>query len=48
VVSFTFKLLYPQTINPQYPLNRRLGGPQSQCESFGEKMNLLPMPEIEP
>jgi hypothetical protein len=37
--------LYMREI-PQYSLNRRLGGPQSQCGSFGEKRNLLPLPEF--
>ena len=32
---------------PIYPLNRRLGGPQSQCGRFGEG-NPLPLPGIEP
>jgi len=33
--------------NSQYPLNRRLGGPQSQCGPFGEK-NFLLLWVIEP
>jgi hypothetical protein len=33
VVSFTPQLLDPQVKNPQYPLDRKLGGPQSQ---FGQ------------
>jgi hypothetical protein len=31
-----------------YPLNRRLGRPQNRHESFGEEINLLPMPGIKP
>jgi hypothetical protein len=30
VVSFTHRSLYPQGKSPWYPLDRRLGGPQSQ------------------
>jgi len=37
--------LCPGHINPrkepQYPMNRRLGGPQSEC--FGEEKNFLPL-----
>jgi hypothetical protein len=29
--------LQPQGETPQYPLNRRLGGPQSWSEHFGEE-----------
>jgi hypothetical protein len=38
VVSFMPLLLYPQGKSPWYPLDRRLGGPQSQsgCGSEGE------------
>jgi hypothetical protein len=32
----------------QYPLNRRLGGPQSQSKHFGDDKNLLPLMEFEP
>jgi len=31
---------------PQYPLNKRLGGPQGQSGHFGEQKNLLPLAEI--
>jgi hypothetical protein len=30
VVSFTPRPLYPQGKSPQYPLDRRLGGPQNR------------------
>jgi hypothetical protein len=36
------------TRNPQYPLNRKLGGPQSRFGRFGEEKNLLPRAEFEP
>jgi hypothetical protein len=39
-VSFTPSPLYPQGKCPQYPLIRRLGGPQSQCRYCGEDRNL--------
>jgi hypothetical protein len=32
---------------PRYPLNRRLGGPQSLSGRFGEENNLLPVPGIQ-
>jgi hypothetical protein len=32
---------------PQYPLDRRLGGPQSRSGRCGEEKNLLPLPGIE-
>jgi len=35
VVSFT-----PQALYPWYPLERRLGGPQSQCGHDGKKKNI--------
>ena len=34
--------------NHWYPLNRRLGGPQSRCGLFGEEMCFLPLPEQKP
>jgi len=33
---------------PQYPVNGRLGGPQSQSKHFGDDKNLLPLMEFEP
>ena len=32
----------------QYPLNRRLGGPQCQSGHFREEIVLLPLPGIKP
>jgi hypothetical protein len=48
VVSFTFPSLYPQGKSPSYPLNRRLGGPQSRSGHGGEEINSQPPPGIEP
>jgi len=42
VVSFTSRPLYPI-----YPLDRRLGGPQSRSERGGEEKNSEPPPIIE-
>jgi hypothetical protein len=36
VISFTPRPLYPQRKSPLYPLDRRLGGPQSQSGRRGE------------
>jgi hypothetical protein len=47
VVSFTLQLLYPQGKSPWYPLDRRLGGPESWSGHCREKYNLAP-PGIEP
>jgi len=33
---------------PQYPLNRRLGGPWGPSEHFGEDKNLLPLLAFQP
>lgn len=33
---------------PQYPLDRRLGGPQSQSACFGKKKNFSPLLGITP
>jgi hypothetical protein len=33
---------------PRYPLDRRLGGPQSRCGHCGEKKNLMSLPGIKP
>jgi hypothetical protein len=47
-VSFTSRTLYPQGKNPWYPLDRRLGGPQSRSGRGGEEKNSQPLPELEP
>jgi hypothetical protein len=51
VVSFTARLLYPQGKSPWYPLDRRLGGPQSRSGRAGGEKNSPhppPPPQIEP
>jgi hypothetical protein len=48
VVSFTPRPLYPQGKSPLYPLDRRLGGPQSLSGRSGEEKNTQPPPGIEP
>jgi hypothetical protein len=47
VVSFTSRPLYRRGKSPHYPLNRRLGGPQSRSGRGGEEKNYQPPPEIE-
>jgi hypothetical protein len=42
VISFTPRLLYPWGKRPRYPLDRRLGGPQSLSVRCGEEQNLAP------
>jgi len=37
----------PQPIYPRYPLDRRLGGPQSRSGRGGEGKNSQPPPETE-
>jgi hypothetical protein len=37
VDKFTPRPLYPRGKNPRYPLDRRLGGPQSRSGRFGEE-----------
>jgi hypothetical protein len=46
VVSFMPLLLYLKGMSLHYPLDRRLGGPQSQSGCCGEEKNLLPFPGI--
>jgi hypothetical protein len=46
--SFTPRPLYPQGKNPWYPLDRRLGGPQSWSGRGGEEKNSQPLPRLEP
>jgi hypothetical protein len=41
-VSFT-----PRSLYPRYPLCRKLGGPQSRYERYGEDKNLFPLQGIE-
>jgi hypothetical protein len=48
VVSFTPRLLYPQGKSTWYPLDRRLGGPQSRSGHGDEEKNSKPIPELEP
>jgi hypothetical protein len=48
VVSFTPRPFYPQGKSPEYPLDRRLGGPQSRSGHGGEEKNSQPPPWIEP
>jgi len=38
------QLLYPQEKNPPYPLDRRLGGPQSQSGDGGKEKNHMIAP----
>jgi hypothetical protein len=48
MVSFTSRPLYPQGKSPWYPLDRRLGGPQSRSGRGGEKKTPQPLPGLEP
>jgi hypothetical protein len=48
VVNFTPRPLYPQGNRPWYPLDRRLGGPQSRSGHGGEEKDSQPLPGIEP
>jgi hypothetical protein len=48
VVSFRRRPLYPQGKSPWYPLDRRLGGPQSRSGHGGEQKNSQPLPGVEP
>jgi hypothetical protein len=47
VVSFTPRPFYPQGKSPFYPLDRRLGGPQTRPRCGGEK-NSQPLSGLEP
>jgi len=40
------QLLYPQGKSPWYPLDRRLGEPQSQSRCSGEEKNSQPLPAL--
>jgi hypothetical protein len=48
VVSFTPRPLYPKGKSPWYPLDRRLGGPQSRSGRGGGENNSQPLSEFEP
>jgi hypothetical protein len=43
VVSFTPRPLYPQGKSPRYPLDRKLGGPQSRYGHGVEEKNFQPL-----
>jgi hypothetical protein len=47
VVSFTPRPLYPQGKSPWYPLDKKLGGPQSRSGGGGEEKNSQPLPGLE-
>jgi len=47
-VSFTPRLFYSHGKNPWYPLDRRLGEPQSRSGRGGEDKNSQPLPGLEP
>jgi hypothetical protein len=47
LMSFTPRPLYPQGKSPWYPLDKRLGGPQSRSGRGGEEKNSQPPPGIE-
>jgi hypothetical protein len=48
LVSFTPLPLYPRGKSPRYPLDRRLGGPQSLSGHCGVENNFLTLLVIEP
>jgi hypothetical protein len=48
VVWLMHPLLYTRWKCPRYPLDKRLGGPQSRSGCYGEKQNILPPRRIEP
>jgi hypothetical protein len=48
VVNFAPRQFYTQGKSPRFPLDRRLGGPQSLSENVGEAKNSQFLPEIEP
>jgi hypothetical protein len=48
VISFTLRPLYTRGKSPCYPLDKRLGGPQSRAGRGGEEKNSQPLPGLEP
>jgi hypothetical protein len=46
VIRFTPRPLYPQGKSSWYPLDRRLGGPQSYSGHGGEEKNSQPLPGL--
>jgi hypothetical protein len=48
VVNFTLRPFYPQGKSPWYPLDRRLGGPQSRSGRGSGEKNFQPPQGIEP
>jgi hypothetical protein len=46
VVNFSPRPLYPQVKSPWYPLDRRLGEPQSLSGRGGEEKNSQPLPGL--
>jgi hypothetical protein len=48
VGSFTIRPPYPQRKSPCYPLERRMGGPQSRSGHGGEEKNSQTLPGLEP
>jgi hypothetical protein len=48
VASFTPRPLYPQGNSPPFPLDRRLGGPQSRSGRGGQEKSSHSPPGIEP
>jgi len=46
--SFTLRQLYPQGKSPQYPLDRRLDGPQNLSGHGGEGNNSHLLPGLKP
>jgi hypothetical protein len=48
VVSFTPLTLLPRWHSRHYPLERRLGEPQTRSGRYGDEKNPLTLPEIEP
>jgi hypothetical protein len=48
MVNFTPQPLYPRGKSPCYPLDTRLGGPQSRSRRNGEEKNFQSLPGLEP